>query len=283
MNKVSHSAGPVLIAFLLLSAGCEKSPAPNKEGNAGGQRNARAPAVWTSEDEQRAFDSMLRLKGFIYTVFNDGGAAGDVPTVFAALMPGLGMQEKRDGSDANNPTALLGWVVNTVPPTDLTGGASGVNIAEVFRKVLFTSAPKNSEAIEEQQLKLDKAAAIEQEMAQLLEPYVKYKVEYHDAENLAQQARIRSGEASSEYARAKMKAADAMDRWQVVGFKLVFEEKKRQADELLLRDGEPWPRWQEQYSEVVGNGYSPDSSRDFGVRLYPEYPTWTERLGWVKI
>jgi hypothetical protein len=240
-------------------------------------------ATAQTPEEQKAFDRLIRMKKYISEVMNDGMAPGERTTVFTVLLPGIGIHEKRDGSDADASAAMPAWVLNTLPSTDLTGNTSTANITEWYRKALFASEPKDANALAKAEEDSKKVEDIDLELGKWVEPYVARRLDYINAHAEYREARIKFGDSATATFKADGLRKNSMELWKTQGFKVKYENKSLERNRLLLGGIEPWLLWQKRFVTGVGDIDAPDIDADFAVKVYPEYKNWTQGPGWMEM
>jgi len=234
-------------------------------------------------EETKAYETLMRVKMYISDILNNGVAPGERGTVFAAVIPGIGIHEKRDGTDAASTVTMPFWVLNTLPSTDLTGNTSAANISEMYRRALFDGEPKNPKTLANQEADAKKVEDIDKSLKPYIDAYLKGRTDYITAMGEVRQAQITRGVSSPEYVEANTAAKNAMEVWRVIGGKKKYENIVADRNKLLLSGSEPWLLWRQRFANAIGDIESPDPDTDFAVRVYPEYPTWSEGPGWMEL
>ncbi|MBX3408749.1 MAG: hypothetical protein KF859_02545 [Phycisphaeraceae bacterium] len=234
-------------------------------------------------EEAKAYETLMRVKMYISDIMNNGVAPGERGTVFAAVIPGIGIHEKRDGTDAASTVTMPFWVLNTLPSTDLTGNTSAANISEIYRRALFDGEPKDAKTLSQQEADAKKVEDIDKSLKPYIDAYLKGRTDYITAMGKVRQAQITKGVSSPEYVEANAAAKNAMELWRVNGEKKKYENIVAERNKLLLSGSEPWLLWRQRFANAIGDIESPDPDTDFAVRVYPEYPTWSEGPGWMEL
>jgi hypothetical protein len=239
-------------------------------------------ALGQTAEEKKAFDTLMRFKQLISEVINGKTNPGNKSTVFAMVMPGIGIHEKRDGSDDSSAT-MPAWVLNTLPSTDLTGNTASTNITEIYRKVLFATDLKDPKTLD--QLQKDEAAAqvLSDQLAPFDEAYWTHAKKYMEAVDALNTALKFHGPSSSEAKKAEFDKKHALGLWTSQGKKIAREKISGDIFKLVNGGAEPWLLWRKRYEAAAGDTSSPDIDQNFGVAVYPAYKFWTENSGWTTL